>query len=243
MKNIKKLLALLLIITLCLFTAMACDEDEPAATTTADIIPETPGESNDTTSSPAPESTSEDITAGSPESSAEETTAGKVTTTEAPPETTAPVHTHTPIIDAAIEPTCTTAGKTEGKHCSECNNVIVAQKEIAAIGHSADNNGKCIRCGITLFSAGLEYKLQNDGTSYSVVGIGTCTDTDIAIPSKYNNLPVIHINDKAFVLNSSLTSVILPDSITSIGSNAFGICPSIKSITFIGNSKLTEWIG
>ncbi|MBR5644798.1 MAG: leucine-rich repeat domain-containing protein [Salinivirgaceae bacterium] len=42
---------------------------------------------------------------------------------------------HTAVVDAAVPATCTAAGKTEGKHCSVCNETIVAQTEIAALGH------------------------------------------------------------------------------------------------------------
>ena len=42
---------------------------------------------------------------------------------------------HTEVIDAAVPATCTGAGKTEGKHCSVCNTVLVAQEEVAALGH------------------------------------------------------------------------------------------------------------
>ncbi|MBP3401563.1 MAG: hypothetical protein J6K85_00725, partial [Clostridia bacterium] len=43
---------------------------------------------------------------------------------------------HTEVVDAAVAPTCTEAGKTEGKHCSVCNEVIVAQTTVAALGHT-----------------------------------------------------------------------------------------------------------
>ena len=43
---------------------------------------------------------------------------------------------HTEAVDAAVAATCTTAGKTEGKHCSVCSEVLVAQTEVAALGHT-----------------------------------------------------------------------------------------------------------
>ena len=47
-----------------------------------------------------------------------------------------PATGHTEVIDEAVEATCTTPGKTEGKHCSVCNEVIIAQTEVQAKGHT-----------------------------------------------------------------------------------------------------------
>ncbi len=46
-----------------------------------------------------------------------------------------PAKGHTEVKDAAISATCTTAGKTEGSHCSVCNTVLNAQKDVPVAAH------------------------------------------------------------------------------------------------------------
>jgi hypothetical protein len=84
-------------------------------------------------------------------------------------------------------------------------------------------------------SEGLEYSLNDDGQSYSVVGIGTCTDTDIVIPNTYEGLPVTSIGESAFENCDSLTSVTMGDNVISIGESAISFCYNLVSVT-IGNS-------
>ncbi len=43
---------------------------------------------------------------------------------------------HTEVIDEAVDADCENKGLTEGKHCSVCSEVIVAQKETPALGHT-----------------------------------------------------------------------------------------------------------
>lgn len=43
---------------------------------------------------------------------------------------------HTAVIDAAVEPTCYRTGRTEGQHCSVCEEILVAQEPIAVIDHT-----------------------------------------------------------------------------------------------------------
>ncbi|MBO5111355.1 MAG: leucine-rich repeat protein [Clostridia bacterium] len=42
---------------------------------------------------------------------------------------------HTVVIDVAVASTCTVTGMTEGKHCSVCNEIIVAQEKIEKLDH------------------------------------------------------------------------------------------------------------
>ena len=74
---------------------------------------------------------------------------------------------HTPVTDSAIAATCTEAGKTEGSHCSVCNAIIVAQEDIAPLGHdlgewqqdSTKHYKVCSRCDYRLEE---EHNFLND---------------------------------------------------------------------------------
>ncbi|MBQ8015925.1 MAG: amidase domain-containing protein, partial [Clostridia bacterium] len=48
---------------------------------------------------------------------------------------TIPANGHTVVIDAAVEPTCTETGLTEGSHCSVCTAVLVEQEVVPKLGH------------------------------------------------------------------------------------------------------------
>ena len=51
--------------------------------------------------------------------------------------------------DEAVAPTCTSTGLTEGKHCSVCNEVLVDQEEVAALGALCYIIGACLMFIIT----------------------------------------------------------------------------------------------
>ena len=138
---------------------------------------------------------------------------------------------HTLVVDEGYENTCTEDGLTEGSHCTTCGETVVAQEVIPA-GHSFGVDTACDVCSYR-YSPGLLYTLHYNNT-YSVSGIGDCTDTEIVIPETLDGLSVTDIDSSAFYYCDSLTSVVIPDSVISIGSEAFRDCSSLTSIT-IGN--------
>ena len=72
---------------------------------------------------------------------------------------------HTEVIDAAIDATCTEGGRTEGKHCSTCEQILVSAQDVGAKGHTVKTEpavdatcteggwtegGHCTACGQVL---------------------------------------------------------------------------------------------
>ena len=130
--------------------------------------------------------------------------------------------------------------------CNGCEDV----KEKAE--HTLDETGECTVCHAIVGSTeGVLYEISEDGTYAKVIGYEG-TATKIRIAKTYQNLPVTHISEEAFDNNKTITSVIIPDSVTKMGKSAFGLCSSLTSVvigngvtsigntTFYGCSSLTS---
>lgn len=107
---------------------------------------------------------------------------------------------HTIVTDKAVAATCTTAGKTEGSHCSVCGKVIKAQTEIKAKGHVAGDwitdkaaavgvkgrkHRSCTVCGAVVESADIP-ALSPKSTSSASVSLSIATysfDGKVKTPS------------------------------------------------------------
>ena len=98
---------------------------------------------------------------------------------------------HTIVTDKAVAATCTTAGKTEGSHCSVCEKVIKAQTEIKAKGHVAGDwitdkaaavgvkgrkHRSCTVCGAVIESADIP-ALSPKSISSATVSLSIATYT------------------------------------------------------------------
>ena len=123
--------------------------------------------------------------------------------------------------------TCNTDGQKERScKCGETETEDVPR--LSTVGHTVKDD-KCSVCGKNA-SEGLEFDLI-DNQCYYVKGIGECEDKDIIIPSQYENLPVIKINDSAFENCSDIISIFIPDSVTEVGYRAFDKCLSLLNIS------------
>jgi hypothetical protein len=106
---------------------------------------------------------------------------------------------HTEVIDQAVSATCTTGGLTEGKHCSVCNTVLVAQQAIAATGHSFTN-----------YVSNNDATTEKDGTKTAKCDHGcgqtdTVTDTGSKLPAA----PTTGITSDLFAVGEDTVSGIV----------------------------------
>ncbi len=86
---------------------------------------------------------------------------------------------------------------------------------------------------------------NSDNTGYVINGVNRNLGGDIVVPSEYNNKPVTGIAENAFKAKA-ITSVIIPDSIVTIGEGAFSGCSYLKNavigagVKIIGGSVFYE---
>ena len=124
-----------------------------------------------------------------------------------------PTLPHTEMIDPGTPPTVTEPGLSDGKHCSVCGKVLVRQNQLPATGHTD-----------------LAYEVNEDGRTCTITGMGTCTATEIYIPSFIEGYKVTRIGEIAFI-GKPITAVHFPSSVTEIYDGAFHGCTELTEIT------------
>ena len=130
----------------------------------------------------------------------------------------------TPIADHTFASTYTTDNSFHWFKCQFCS-AINGKAE-----HTLDDNGICTACNMVIGATeGILYGISTDGTYAEVIGY-TGTATRVRIAEEYQGLPVKEIYQEAFK-NLNITSVVIPDSVTSIGNSAFYSCDSLTSVT------------
>ncbi len=135
------------------------------------------------------------------------------------------VHTHK-YTSKVTAPTCTAKGYTT--YTCACGHSY--KDHYTNIVNHSYVNGVCQSCGAKKpASEGLKFTLNADGASYAVYK-GSCTDTEVVIPATHEGLPVTCIGFAAFGNCSSITSVIIPDSVIKIDQSAFFGCTGLTSV-------------
>lgn len=95
--------------------------------------------------------------------------------------------------------------------------------------HILDDDGICTVCEEPIGATpGVIYDISADGTYAEVVGYEG-TATKVKISEEYEGFPVKNIYDSSFY-NSAITSIVIPNSVTSIGKAAFSNCWSLMSV-------------
>lgn len=149
---------------------------------------------------------------------------------------------------------CINCGKrysNELPRCPICGNANNHQSVI-----ECNNCGKCYpdklpRCPICGNANNHQSSSQDDfrfteytileTTGYAVCSFLSSNQSDIIIPSQYNNKPVLAIKDSAFLYNRVLLKVHIPDSIQRIGDYAFDGCTALTTVSgcshlrYVGN--------
>lgn len=85
--------------------------------------------------------------------------------------------------------------------------------------------------GVPDDAVGLEYELNSNGTEYTVIGMGFCTQSEFSIPKTYNGKPVTAIGYAAFEDKADIINIYVPGSIKIIGSSVFAGCTNLETIT------------
>lgn len=101
--------------------------------------------------------------------------------------------------------------------------------------HNVAENGVCTVCQRPFESTpGVVYDVAADGTYAEVIRY-TGTAPFVKIADEYNGLPVKKIYMGAFYGNQYITNVLIPDTVTFIGMQAFDSCSKLESIVIGDN--------
>ena len=110
-------------------------------------------------------------------------------------------------------------------------------KDDQGLTYTLNNDGTATvsGCDRTVTSIKIPSNVESNGQTYTVTSIGNrafanCHITSVDIPDS-----VTSIGDYAFSWCSGLTSVTIPDGVTSIGDFAFSECNSLTSVTIPGS--------
>ena len=159
-----------------------------------------------------------------------------------------PVHVHTWVIDAAVESTCTEKGLSEGKHCSDCGEVLTEQKEtplaphteevIPAVESTCTQNGltegkKCSVCDVVIVEqneAPLNAHIQEVVPAVDA----TCTKTGLTEGKICSYCKVVLVEQKEIPIIAHIYDDKYDESCNECGFIRDAECAHVESIVIEG---------
>ncbi len=112
--------------------------------------------------------------------------------------------------------------------------------EDGGLGGHAYEDEICTVCGAKYGTAALKYSLSADEESYIVTGTEDTNLELIQIPKFYENKPVIAIGEGAFSGLGSLRRVEIPESVRTMGKDAFSGCAALEELVYAGTVEEGE---
>ena len=103
---------------------------------------------------------------------------------------------HTPVIDAAVAPTCKATGLTEGSHCSLCDMVLVEQEPIPMLTHEDTDTASCFYSSACNLCGYVNFHV----TKHIIVN-GVCEKCNAKAISSAEELMTIELNGKYVLVN------------------------------------------
>lgn len=134
----------------------------------------------------------------------------------------------------AVDTTCTTSGYNAYDTCKNCS--YTTYQEIKALGHNYIND-ECTRCHNKEEQSNLIYELNNSKTGYWVTGVKEET-SKVIVPSTYNNIPVIGIEEHTFNNCNIVEEIEIADSVIYILDDFSG-CNNLNKLSLPANASLT----
>ncbi|MCI7095281.1 MAG: leucine-rich repeat domain-containing protein, partial [Clostridiales bacterium] len=148
------------------------------------------------------------------------------------------------VVSKAKDPTCTETGLTAGESCADCHKVFIAQEVVPATGTHTWGEGNittpatcvadgvktytCSVCGATNTEVIPATGSHNYGSGNICTVCGTLNPEIIANGKLQNN---------AFIGNTSITTIVIPEGVTEIGTAAFQGCTNLTSVTIPNTVK------
>ena len=156
---------------------------------------------------------------------------------------------HSPVTDAAVAPTCTKTGLTEGSHCGLCSQTLTAQTQVPVLDHDWQSTTdvftqQCSGCQTarTITLTGKCGLYDADEPIWTLTSDGTLTISGAGVMANYTYSPYqdrilrvvieegVTSTDAAFRNFTNLVSAVLPDSLTNVNQLTFSGCTALEQV-------------